>query len=289
LESIEENALSGRAWAFQERLLSPRILHFTQKQLFWECRTSFCAEDLVPRDHGSAKPGLVLQVRAMPNMELKLYVWCTWVLCQYTDARLTVPTDRLTAVSALARLFYQELKSPYLAGLWQEGLWYTLSWVCCKRDGEARRSEQYIAPSWSWASVNAPVRWLIQSPGIWKIVQLLKIEDAAVEHDQDPFGQVSYGYIRVTGHVLLNQSVAGRRSAELGIIDLDYPRDSPVRVDCILMGERKTWGDSGKAEVYFLLVAVSSKDPNVYERHGIAHGFSRANFSEWPTQTFTII
>lgn len=77
LESIEENALSKRAWAFQERLLSPRILHFTQKQLFWECREAFYAEDLVPRNHGSVKPGFVLKMRGWPNIKSKLHVWCT--------------------------------------------------------------------------------------------------------------------------------------------------------------------------------------------------------------------
>jgi hypothetical protein len=34
LERIGETVLSGRAWALQERLLSPHILHFTQNQLF---------------------------------------------------------------------------------------------------------------------------------------------------------------------------------------------------------------------------------------------------------------
>ncbi|KAF4625977.1 hypothetical protein G7Y89_g12187 [Cudoniella acicularis] len=30
---------TGRAWALQERLLSPRTLHFSKTELFWECRT----------------------------------------------------------------------------------------------------------------------------------------------------------------------------------------------------------------------------------------------------------
>jgi hypothetical protein len=29
--------LLERAWAYQERLLSPRVLHFCQDELVWEC------------------------------------------------------------------------------------------------------------------------------------------------------------------------------------------------------------------------------------------------------------
>ncbi|KAF2625475.1 hypothetical protein BU25DRAFT_473454 [Macroventuria anomochaeta] len=38
-------ALADRAWACQERVLSPRILHYTTEQLFWEYRHHFHAEE----------------------------------------------------------------------------------------------------------------------------------------------------------------------------------------------------------------------------------------------------
>lgn len=34
------NPLLGRAWTFQERGLSTRILHFGRVELLWECRTT---------------------------------------------------------------------------------------------------------------------------------------------------------------------------------------------------------------------------------------------------------
>lgn len=37
-------ALMRRAWAFQERLLSPRIIHFHHEELFWECKASLSCE-----------------------------------------------------------------------------------------------------------------------------------------------------------------------------------------------------------------------------------------------------
>ena len=48
--------LSQRAWCLQEKLLSPRIIHFTQSRAIWECRTRFETEDLLvlgPDNFGS--------------------------------------------------------------------------------------------------------------------------------------------------------------------------------------------------------------------------------------------
>jgi hypothetical protein len=35
--NIDEALLNSRAWVVQERALSRRILHFTSRQLYWEC------------------------------------------------------------------------------------------------------------------------------------------------------------------------------------------------------------------------------------------------------------
>ncbi|RSL88365.1 hypothetical protein CEP52_015237 [Fusarium oligoseptatum] len=34
---VDRSPLNGRGWVFQERLLSPRILHFGARMLYWEC------------------------------------------------------------------------------------------------------------------------------------------------------------------------------------------------------------------------------------------------------------
>jgi len=37
--------LTTRGWALQERVLSGRIVHFTEEGIVWECRTSIQSED----------------------------------------------------------------------------------------------------------------------------------------------------------------------------------------------------------------------------------------------------
>ncbi len=38
-EVFQQSPLSQRAWVLQERLVSPRIIHFSDRELFWECLT----------------------------------------------------------------------------------------------------------------------------------------------------------------------------------------------------------------------------------------------------------
>jgi hypothetical protein len=121
----------------------------------------------------------------------EVYIWCSGIIRHYSNAKITFPTDRLPAVSALAKLFADQLCSPYLAGLWLEGLWYTLSW--CRNGQEIiERPKNYIAPSWSWAAINAGVDWLILSTRT-STKKRVEILDAVVDHAGDAFGQVTHG------------------------------------------------------------------------------------------------
>ena len=46
--NIETVRWNTRGWTFQERLLSKRVLHFTKRKIFWECRTSDASEENEP-------------------------------------------------------------------------------------------------------------------------------------------------------------------------------------------------------------------------------------------------
>jgi hypothetical protein len=42
--SLLDTPLHNRGWVLQERLLSPRTIHFGQEQIFWECRCEMACE-----------------------------------------------------------------------------------------------------------------------------------------------------------------------------------------------------------------------------------------------------
>jgi len=282
---LDYTHLARRAWVYQERLLSRRNLHFTQDQLFWECRSGFAGEDMMPRKPGTLVPAQVLS-RDWDDIDNALYLRCR-IVKNYCGAKITFPTDRLPAISALANLTANHLCCPYLAGLWLEGLWYTLSWY---RPGgrEVERPEDYIAPSWSWASVNAGVSWLIGLPITNSAQQKVAIQDAVVKHGNDPFGQVSDGWIRVTGPFIENvdPSTLGKT---LDYVYPDYPHETPPgKVHCLLLGE-KIVSDNFGVERYFLLLVTSSKGPNMYERWGMRLTFSAITSEQWQEKTITII
>ncbi|KAE9367236.1 HET-domain-containing protein [Stipitochalara longipes BDJ] len=285
---LDSTHLAGRAWAFQERFLSRRNLHFTRNQLFWECREGFAGEDMVPRLHGALIPGQLLEMRSQETLEDRLHAWCL-VVRNYSRAKITFSTDRLPAISALAKLCADDLCSPYLAGLWLEGLWYTLCWFRRLEIESIEKPKDYIAPSWSWCSVNSDVNFLITWPSITAIKRV-EVLDAFVQPIGDPFGQVSRGWICLRGHIAENlfQLRTLGHGREYTIYP-DYPREPPPpNIYWLLLGETAL-RVSGPLEYYFLLVVISSIDSNVYERWGM--GATRSAFvsEQWPEKTITII
>jgi hypothetical protein len=282
---LDSTPLASRAWVFQERFLSRRNLHFTQNQLFWECREGFAGEDKMPRCSGPLIPGQLLQMRSRKTSEQRLQGWCHNIVRKYSAAKITFPTDRLPAISALARLFSDDLSSPYLAGLWFEGLWYTLSWFRIELDS-VEKQKDYIAPSWSWCSINAGVEFLIHLPSK-SATKMVEILDAVVEPIDDPFGQVSRGWIRARGQISenLSPSTARQRTKKFHIYP-DYPGEAPPpNIYWLLLGR----DFSSPTLYYFLLLVVNAKDPNMYERWGMSIKYSEIASEHWPERTVTII
>lgn len=71
----------------------------------------------------------------------------------YANCALTNESDRLIAMSGIAKTFQDATKDTYLAGLWKKFIHSDLTWKADAGDGaEVLRSDSY-APTWSWASV----------------------------------------------------------------------------------------------------------------------------------------
>ncbi|KAF4624653.1 hypothetical protein G7Y89_g13520 [Cudoniella acicularis] len=134
--SLDDSPLNKRAWLCQERIMSPCNVHFTSKQVFWECRESVGSE-LAPEPAGkflkpfysvafsSVKlasslaifPAVEERSAPQPGARMNAYEAWTKVLTMYNCARLTFAKDRLVAIGGLAALFEKVLDDEYLAGL----------------------------------------------------------------------------------------------------------------------------------------------------------------------------
>lgn len=126
-------------------------------------------------------------------------VWNSLVQA-YTRCRLKNRQDKLIAISAIAKQFQPLFKDEYIAGLWKRHLAQHLLWHVAEPRTvilPTTNSENYVAPSWSWASLNGPVTTfnLIARHDKPVMVEMLEVEVKPVTADK--MGQVSGGYIKV--------------------------------------------------------------------------------------------
>lgn len=230
--------LMARGWIYQERMLSPRVLHFGHHELFFECSTSCrceCGdigflgnyEDVPlpnPRQMYSSALESIAKATTTKGGEWsneqwleqsRYYVARIWrsMVVFYTGLRLTVPGDRLPALGGVARTFAGKRKSPYLAGIFEDAILDDLLWdVRAGKRGRPNKPGEYIAPSWSWASVAEPVTYrdglFYWDEEIYQEKQEDRIEFAKVESCEavragiDEFGQVQAGRLCIKGPLL---------------------------------------------------------------------------------------
>ena len=102
---VDQTLLSTRAWIFQERFMSRRILHITSEQMVWECRSCHIAES-APSSPENGAPwlrGLVMTLRGDILSQSELMDHWPKLVEEYTRRKLTLGKDKLPALSGLAK------------------------------------------------------------------------------------------------------------------------------------------------------------------------------------------
>ncbi|MCJ1469471.1 hypothetical protein MMC07_008104 [Pseudocyphellaria aurata] len=212
-QNVNDGPLNRRAWAFQERLLSPRILHYCQDQLHWECEETCLSEDgrdVLPH-HYFKSSSILRSDKVSTSHQLKRSMYLDWydMVGKYTQRDLTNAEDILPALSGLARVFARRTGDRYLAGLWERDLKTGLLWQPSYAQGpRLQRPSRYRAPSWSWAALEGPVSFSndvsYTPPGEPDTVIAFALRDIVVDIERvgsDPFGMVASGTLTVTGQL----------------------------------------------------------------------------------------
>jgi hypothetical protein len=230
--NVDDAPVNRRAWVLQERLMAPRVLHFCQDQVAWECRKLDAAEsfrdgvasfrlkagdierrgtlkNLVPHHDDEQMRELSLSKHPdtlqMPATEV--YKHWQSVVERYSKTKLTKSGDKLIALSGIAKMMSGRIPGvKYYAGLWDCYLESQLLWRVDPvwENGQFfypshRPADGYRAPSFSWAAVDAPRG--ITYGEITDQNLLIKVEEVKVFHpkDTDEFGLVSGGHVKLTG------------------------------------------------------------------------------------------
>ncbi|KAF2970840.1 hypothetical protein GQX73_g2812 [Xylaria multiplex] len=195
-EQGDEFPLLDRAWVYQERLLSPRVLHFQNNELSWECAhhsVCECGEGV------ESFMAIVLPSFKSPKMEHARIFTKTGVRAmanrwhqlvqEYSGLKMTFQKDALPALSGLARQMAEHREGhQYIAGLWDYTIFIDMLWAA--ENNRGRRPDKWRGPSWSWISTTTTVTYAQAS--VYAVVELYpEVVDSNVRVlSDDRFGQV---------------------------------------------------------------------------------------------------
>lgn len=237
---LVEAHIASRAWVVQERFLSPRKLHFTDEQMFWECPGMYACETFprgIPAVYEEFDGHYRTSARVLSNND-RSPIYKIWGrLCEdYSLAALTYTSDRLIAFAGIVADFGNRLPNDtYLAGLWKGDLMEGLLWKARALDGwpnqpngshelnatpyiTASVPSSYRAPSWSWLGSDCSIWW--QRKKRHSPRSLVEILDVSIElvDEVEPARDMKGGYIVLEGHLRVAQWV---QSGEYTSIVLD--------------------------------------------------------------------
>lgn len=183
------------------------MLSYSNKELYWDCISLNASEtfpDGIP-DFYHAK---------MKSLDFRLFkeailggsetiisheqFHTSWmkVVEEYSERKMTRERDKLAALLGLAKEAAIFLKDEFLVGLWRSRLWRNLLWWVKELD-TCIRPQNFTAPTWSWASINAPISYellgLDRDVDIDQCIETIHVE--AESNQTLPFSPASSSFV----------------------------------------------------------------------------------------------
>ncbi|KAH8744538.1 heterokaryon incompatibility protein-domain-containing protein, partial [Diaporthe sp. PMI_573] len=175
MDNFEVDVLGGilntRAWVLQERALSRRTVHFTDRQTYWECGGGVRCETLTyMRNYGSilSDPEFPRSLK-YANLRKQFEIPHN-LIARYSELGLTKDTDRGIAIRSLTSAIAETLKTQVNFGVFDMFLPRSLLW---RKDQngpmvQIEYTEQTRPPSWSWESYMGKIEYLVfKSRPVW--------------------------------------------------------------------------------------------------------------------------
>ncbi|KAJ8496547.1 hypothetical protein ONZ45_g12410 [Pleurotus djamor] len=260
-EQAQPEPVDGRGWCFQESFLSPRKLVFTSRFLEYQCQHHVIPVNNAIKLGFTAPHTSAFKLPADSDVT-DVSTWTSqdwetleedWInaVSSYTHRALSWPSDKLVAFAGVAERFHQlwgERSGRYIAGLWETSLvsgllWYRSAWRKDMMDsldmGDAwaedplrPRVEEYIAPSWSWASVQGHVQ--VKRPTTRLTTRLSVCEvlqcDFSLRDPRQSYGQVTSGKLKLQAMLMMTGPVFLCRCLEETTVDLYKPTEELRRL-----------------------------------------------------------
>ncbi len=229
---LDDSVWNIRAWTFQERLLSRRLIVFTHGQMIWHCRRMICREDMSVVDSGVPYPPLqwlslkpqhmgvdtgsrwidgsteITRHGATRLVRSAVFAEYTRAIEQYTHREISYQSDVLNAFAGLLHIFSRFFRCKTLLGLPESLLDVALLW---KPTRQLQRRSGF--PSWSWAG------WVGRVAYDEPFTLTRKMDGTFVAYDSDAYGQEGVRPL-VRWHVW---DAASRRVVPLNYSGLGFP------------------------------------------------------------------
>lgn len=228
-----QSPMDSRAWIYQEMFLSTRVLYVGSRKMYWQCDMAAWRENLCFSVKGeTGKRGKNISCMPPPSMsrtmtirskadelQSELYEKCNgWykIVEDYSARQLSHGSDKLPAISGVARWKWGTDAENYIAGIMRCDLRRGLGWICSLNAEQTPAPSPPRRPSWSWISTDKAVDFIHNR---YHGVQLNAFRDTgrvyspfrdtgsnnspkhitavAFRSGPDPFGAVSGGTIRL--------------------------------------------------------------------------------------------
>ncbi|RWA11278.1 hypothetical protein EKO27_g3823 [Xylaria grammica] len=144
-----------RGWTYQERVLSSRLLFFSEVQVEYRCEDNCSFQEQFHDAYRQASFSLFDSISNLDFTDTNLFTVYANAVTEYTRRSITNQMDKLKAFQGILGRLKGPFQAPFLFGLpillFDVGLlWYPT--------GSLTRSNKAF-PSWSWAGWDGPVQW----------------------------------------------------------------------------------------------------------------------------------
>ncbi|KIW73122.1 hypothetical protein PV04_01265 [Phialophora macrospora] len=149
---ISTSQWDSRAWTFQERMLSRRVLLFVNGRIYYQCRrTTYCEDIEIPPVNGWSLDSIDMPTRIFRE---KPFVQFTSAVELYTRRELTNANDILNAFEGMQLVLEKRICDKVFYGALETMMDPSILWESTKR---LYRRPGF--PSWSWSGWIGEIQW----------------------------------------------------------------------------------------------------------------------------------
>ncbi|KAF2452684.1 heterokaryon incompatibility protein-domain-containing protein, partial [Lineolata rhizophorae] len=164
-DHVGKARLNTRAWALQERVLSQRTIHFSDKGVYWECSNGVYCETLTKLESFLGKQSFMFDSdfpgRLFESGNRRAIEFIHFLFEDYSKRGMTKETDRCVAISGLEARIARARRCESRYGILQSYLHRNLLWQRVNdKKTERIGYKPEIVPAWSWMAYGGGIQFM---------------------------------------------------------------------------------------------------------------------------------